>query len=41
VRAWIEGGNNDMKHSGWYEEQTKMTDLARAEWQWLVLALAT
>jgi hypothetical protein len=41
LRAWVECGFKDSKRGGWHWEQTKMTDPARAEWLWLVIAVAT
>lgn len=40
LRAWIESGFEDVKRGGLYWEQTKMTDPARAERLWLVMAVA-
>ena len=41
LRAWLECGFKDSKRGGWQWHQTKMTDPARAERLWLVLAVAT
>ena len=41
MRAWIEAGFKDIKRGGWHWEQTKMTDPARVERFWLVIAVAT
>jgi hypothetical protein len=41
LRAWIEGGFKDLKRGGWQWQQTRMTDPARVERFWLVLAVAT
>ncbi len=41
MRTWIEGGFKDIKRGGWQWHQTKMTDPARAERLWLVIAVAT
>lgn len=41
MRAWIECGFKDFKRGGWDWHQTKMTDPARAERLWLVIAVAT
>jgi hypothetical protein len=41
MRSWIEAGFKDYKRGGWAWHQTKMTDPARAERLWLVLAVAT
>ncbi len=41
LRAWIECGFKDSKRGGWQWHQTKMTDPARAERLWLVIAVAT
>ena len=41
MRAWIEAGFKDIKRGGWAWHQTKMTDPARAERLWLVIAVAT
>ena len=41
LRAWIECGYKDSKRGGWQWHQTKMTDPARAERLWLVIAVAT
>ena len=41
LRAWIECGFKDSKRGGWQWQQTKMTDPARAERLWLVIAVAT
>lgn len=40
LRAWIESGFEDVKRGGLHWEQTKMTDPARAERLWLVMAVA-
>jgi hypothetical protein len=40
LRAWIESGFEDVKRGGLHWEQTKMTDPARAERLWLVMAIA-
>lgn len=40
IRAWIEAGFKDVKRGGLHWEQTKMTDPARAERLWLVMAVA-
>lgn len=40
LRVWIEAGFKDLKRGGLHWEQTKMTDAARAERLWLVLAVA-
>jgi hypothetical protein len=40
MRTWIECGFKDFKRGGWHWEQTKMTDPARAERLWLVMAVA-
>ncbi len=40
LRAWIEAGFKDLKRGGLRWEQTKMTDPARAERLWLVMAVA-
>jgi hypothetical protein len=40
LRAWIEAGFKDVKRGGFHWEQTKMTDPARVERLWLVLAVA-
>lgn len=39
-RAWIEAGFKDLKRGGLHWEQTHMTDPARVERLWLVLAVA-
>lgn len=41
MRSWIEAGFKDLKRGGWHWQQTAMTDPARAERLWLVLAVAT
>ena len=41
LRAWIEGGFKDLKRGGWQWQQTRMSDPARVERFWLVLAVAT
>jgi hypothetical protein len=41
MRAWVEAGFKDTKRGGWHWEQTKMTDPARVERLWLVIAVAT
>lgn len=41
MRTWIEAGFKDTKRGGWHWEQTKMTDPARVERLWLVIAVAT
>jgi len=41
MRAWIECGFKDTKRGGWNWHHTKMTDPARAERHWLVMAVAT
>ena len=41
MRSWIEAGFKDTKRGGWHWEQTKMTDPARIERLWLVIAVAT
>ena len=41
LRAWIECGFKDSKRGGWQWHQTKMTNPARAERLWLVIAVAT
>lgn len=41
MRSWIEAGFKDTKRGGWRWEQTKMTDPARVERLWLVIAVAT
>jgi hypothetical protein len=41
LRTWIECGFKASKRGGWHWEQTKMEDPARAEWIWLVMAIAT
>jgi Transposase DDE domain len=41
LRAWIECGFKDSKRGGWQWQATKMTDPARAERLWLVIAVAT
>ncbi len=41
LRAWIECGYKDSKRGGWQWHQTKMTNPARAERLWLVIAVAT
>ena len=40
LRAWIEAGFKDIKRGGLHWEHTKMTDPARAERLWLVMAVA-
>lgn len=40
LRTWVECGFKDSKRGGWHWEKTKMTDPARAEWLWLVIAVA-
>jgi hypothetical protein len=40
LRAWIEAGFKDLKRGGLHWEQTRMTDPARVERLWLVLAVA-
>jgi Transposase DDE domain len=41
LRMWIEAGFKALKSSAFHWERTRMTDPARAERLWLVLALAT
>jgi hypothetical protein len=41
LRMWIEEGFKALKSGGFHWERTRMTDPARAERLWLVLALAT
>lgn len=41
LRAWIECGYKDSKRGGWQWQTTKMTNPARAERLWLVIAVAT
>jgi Transposase DDE domain len=41
LRAWIECGFKDSKRGGWQWHQTKMSNPARAERLWLVIAVAT
>jgi Transposase DDE domain len=41
MRAWIEHGFKLLKSAGWQWQATRMTDCARAERLWLVLAVAT
>ena len=41
LRAWIEQGFKRLKSGGWDWHKTRMTDPARAERLWLVLAVAT
>jgi hypothetical protein len=41
MRAWIEHGFKLLKHGGWQWQMTRMTDPARADRLWLVLAVAT
>jgi hypothetical protein len=41
MRAWIEHGYKLLKSAGWHWDQTRMTDVDRAERLWLVLAVAT
>ncbi|HUY79052.1 MAG TPA: transposase [Ktedonobacterales bacterium] len=41
LRGWIEQGFKDLKRGGWGWQHTKMTDPARAERYWVVLAVAT
>lgn len=41
MRSWIEAGFKDIKRGGWGWHQTKMTDPARVERLWLVIAVAT
>lgn len=41
LRSWIEQGFKDLKRGGWGWQHTKMTDPARAERYWVVLAVAT
>jgi hypothetical protein len=41
LRAWMECGIKDFKRGGWHWEQTKMTQPARAERLWLLMAVAT
>jgi len=41
MRAWIEAGFKDIKRGGWSWHHTRMTDPARAERLWLVIAVAT
>ena len=41
LRSGIEAGFKDLKRGGWHWEQTKVRDPARAERQWLVMAVAT
>lgn len=38
LRAWIEGGFKDLKRGGWQWQPTRMSDPARVERFWLVLA---
>lgn len=40
IRYWIEAGFKDVKRGGFRWEQTKMTDPARVERLWIVLAVA-
>src|SRR5438445_12835912 len=39
LRAWIEQGFKDLKRGGWQWQSTRMTDPARVERMWLVLAV--
>jgi hypothetical protein len=41
LRAWIECGFKHTKRAGWQWQATHMTDPARAERHWLVMAVAT
>jgi hypothetical protein len=41
MRAWIEHGFKLLKSAGWQWQASRMTDCARAERLWLVLAVAT
>lgn len=41
LRAWIESGFKDFKRGGWQWQYTRITDPARAERFWLILAVAT
>ena len=41
MRGWMEAGFKDLKRGGWHWQQPAMTDPARAERLWLVLAVAT
>ena len=41
LRAWIEQGFKRLKSGGWDWQKTRMTDPARAERLWLVMAVAT
>jgi hypothetical protein len=41
LRTWIEGGFKDFKRGGWQWQYTRMSDPARVERFWLVLAVAT
>jgi hypothetical protein len=41
MRAWIEGGFQDLKRGGWQWQHTRMTDPARGARLWLVMAVAT
>jgi hypothetical protein len=41
LRTWVACGFKGSKRGGWHWEQTKMTDPVRAEWLWLVIAVAT
>ena len=41
LRMWIEAGFKALKSAGFHWQATRMTDPARAERLWLVLALAT
>jgi hypothetical protein len=41
LRMWIEAGFKALKSAGFHWERTRMTDPARAERLWLVLALAS
>ena len=40
LRSWIEAGFKDLKRGGLHWEQTKMSDPARVERLWLVMAVA-
>lgn len=40
LRAWIESGFKDLKRGGFQWQHTRITDPARAERMWLVLAVA-
>ena len=41
LRTWIECGFKDFKRGGWHWQSTRMSDPARVERFWLVLAVAT